>query len=417
MKSVLLTFLLSLSFLTGCKGSGGLSSVLESSDTTPTPQTTTYHYFPAINNSVNGNEIYRLNTETLQIEAVTDIVSGTAGANIQQVFKMGSEVFTVADDGVSGLEIHKINVEDGTTTLFDLNPGATASAPKIIGTHNGSLVVLLNDDTVGRELFLVNPTNGNKTLIGEVNVGVDNSGIQHAIVHNGFIYHDGLIPGTIGRELRKTEISSGNTTLVADIESGGEFSHSNPSDFTFLLGKIYFRAEDSTEGSELWSLDLSDDSYGRVTSMVTGPTGSFPSNLVAAGGKLYFKSDTDSYNTQLITYNPATDVVSTKILNPSGSSRVSKVVENNGFIYFFADNGTTGLELRKMDMVTRDVIDLDELNPGAGDAPFPGNITAVPGGVLLQLGSNLVAYDLNEELDYIFSGYTFHQTSAVTLEL
>lgn len=112
------------------------------------------------------------------------------------------------------------------------------------------------------------------------------------------------------------------TTLLKDINSGANSSY--PYGFTEFNGKLYFRADDGTNGSELWVTD------GTVV------------------GTSLFKD-----------------------INPGvGSSSPYGFTEFNGKLYFKADDGANGYELWVTDGTVAGTTLLKDINPGA-NASFP----------------------------------------------
>lgn len=94
-------------------------------------------------------------------------------------------------------------------------------------------------------------------------------------------------------------VSEGNEACVhhtkdgfiasSDIASGGP--NSNPKNFTHLKGYVYFSADDTSLGEELWAVNLSTMNFFLVADLESGGTGSNPDNFVVHNGKLYFTAN------------------------------------------------------------------------------------------------------------------------------
>jgi ELWxxDGT repeat protein len=76
--------------------------------------------------------------------------------------------------------------------------------------------------------------------------------------------------------------------MVADINSGNPGSL--PSHLIVSSGKLYFQADDGSNGTELWTYDGTNPP-SMVADINSGKKGSFPAHLAVFNGKLYFRAD------------------------------------------------------------------------------------------------------------------------------
>jgi ELWxxDGT repeat protein len=79
--------------------------------------------------------------------------------------------------------------------------------------------------------------------------------------------------GTNGYELWVTDGTETNTKMVKDINPSGS---SEPYGFTPMGGKLYFRASDGTNGYELWVTDGTELGTKMVKDINTGGADSNP---------------------------------------------------------------------------------------------------------------------------------------------
>jgi ELWxxDGT repeat protein len=102
--------------------------------------------------------------------------------------------------------------------------------------------------------------------------------------------------GTTGRELWQSDGTSAGTQLVQDIRTGldaGNFPRSsNPAGLTNLNGTLFFSAEDSSGGRELWKSTGLGGETTRVSDIAPGAASSSPEGLVARGNDLFFSAVT-----------------------------------------------------------------------------------------------------------------------------
>ena len=161
--------------------------------------------------------------------------------------------------------------------------------------------------TTGYELYSYDGTDVG--LVADIKSGSDNSGwINSSYPQNFTVFDDKLFfsadDGTIGSELFYYD---GSTATGIDIYTGsstsGNPNSSWPYSFAVLNDTLYFKADDGTNGSELWGYDtasgarlIKDIAPGTYTSgSSTYPNGSSPHGLTVFNNKLYF-SATDGWN-------------------------------------------------------------------------------------------------------------------------
>jgi ELWxxDGT repeat protein len=106
--------------------------------------------------------------------------------------------------------------------------------------------------------------------------------------------------GTNGKELWKTDGTTSGTVMVKDINSGS--SSGDPNSLTAVGNTLYFRADDGTNGYELWKTDGTTSGTVMVKDIWSGSSGSFPSSLTAVGNTLYFHATDGTNGYELWTY-------------------------------------------------------------------------------------------------------------------
>jgi ELWxxDGT repeat protein len=206
-----------------------------------------------------GGELWRFNGATQS--RVTDINHSAADANPEELYPAQDALYFRARTGIHGAELYRY---DGATTrrLTDINPGSTDSNPGDLCAFGGHIYFSADDGTRGYELWRTDGT---------------------------------------------------NTLLVADInpnpiyeEGGDRLSDSHPRRLTVWRSKLYFVANNGSEGG-LWSYD------GTNVCLIGGGTANADgavhgvTELIMFNDRLYFDADDGVYGRELWRVEPNPD--------------------------------------------------------------------------------------------------------------
>jgi len=127
--------------------------------------------------------------------------------------------------------------------------------------------------------------------------------------------------------------------LIKDIRSGA--TGSALSGFVNYNNKLYFKANDGTNGSELWRSDGTTAGTVMFADYNTGSGGFNPSNLVELNGKLYFSGLTATYGSEIYSFDGTNISIAADIKTGSSSSSPGFILEMGGDLYFRAQEATT----------------------------------------------------------------------------
>ncbi|MCX5672418.1 MAG: immune inhibitor A, partial [Planctomycetota bacterium] len=135
--------------------------------------------------------------------------------------------------------------------------------------------------------------------------------------------------------------------LVKDIAPG--LLHSDPSDFAIYDGDLYFAANDSANGRELWMYD--GKKVQMVADLMPGSDSSVPTGLTVFGNRLYFAADNGTAGRELFAFDgKGIQLVQDIYSGATGSDPASLFVWQNK-LYFSAATSKWGRELMVFDGV------------------------------------------------------------------
>mgnify|MGYP001608670311 CR=1 FL=1 len=210
------------------------------------------------------------------------------------VRKSGSSTLW-ASDGTPG----------GTSPVKNLPwGGVTVDEPLKTVNVGGTTFFPLQSEEGAWELFRSDGTEVGTEFVAQLTVG-DSSWHEFTLLGAGDeLFFSGN--GSLGQELWKVEQDS-TVRLVQDIRPGP--SPSSPRELTRVNDSLYFSADDGLHGSELWKLDLNDESVCRVGS----------STLCLEGGRFQVQASWRDFS------------------GTSGEATAVQLTPETGYFWFFDD--------------------------------------------------------------------------------
>ena len=148
--------------------------------------------------------------------------------------------------------------------------------------------------------------------------------------------------------------SAGGTTarpeikeIAADIVTGSGSSY--PENFIGHAGVVYFAAEDSSHGVELWKYDGT--SATLVEDIYPGSDDSDPDDFLVFNSTLYFQAENSSNGMELWKVNSDGNGASlaADIDSGAGDGHWGNAIVHDGYIYFQGDDGSNGRNLYRYD--------------------------------------------------------------------
>ncbi|TVZ55429.1 putative secreted protein (Por secretion system target) [Lutibacter sp. Hel_I_33_5] len=236
----------------------------------------------------------------------------------------------------------------------DINsiPISTASFnPTGLTVFNNKLYFSAIDDSNIYKLWESDGTIAGTKIITNVS-RVRGLPIKNFTVYNNKLYFAGDISRTYGIELWESDGTEAGTKMVKNINpnTGRGSVSSSPSHLTVYNNKLYFSADDGTNGVELWESDGTVDGTKLVKDINVGINSSSPSHLTVYNNKLYFSADNGTQGEELWVFDStATEPQLVKDISSIGSSSPSHLKVYSNKLYFSADDGTNGVELWEFD--------------------------------------------------------------------
>ena len=293
-------------------------------------------YFTA-NDGENGNELWVTDGTAEGTQLLVDLRPGTSndgsgyGSYPSDFIEYNDKLYFIADNGESSREIFVSDgTAEGTQLLIDFRPGANSyrnysSYPSNFIEFNNKLYFTARNSENGNELFVSDGTAEGTQLLVDLRPGASNYGNFSSYPNNFIEFNNKLYftanDGESGSELFVSDGTAEGTQLLADIRLGSIGSDNNPfplssyiRDFTEFNGKLYFTAEASEIGRELWVTDGTTAGTQLVEDLRPDSNndyafGSNPYNLTVVGDELFFRADNDETGTELfkLTANKSSD--------------------------------------------------------------------------------------------------------------
>ncbi|MBL0342892.1 MAG: T9SS type A sorting domain-containing protein [Bacteroidetes bacterium] len=187
---------------------------------------------------------------------VKDIRTGTISSNSGSFYPFNNKVCVDADDGINGTEPW---VSDGTVTgtfmLTDVYSGSSSGAPFFLSNVSNKLYLKANNNTNGTELWKTDGTTAGTVLVKDINPGSVSGCCGEGITVNGIYYFPAIDISQFNQELWKSNGTVAGTIKLAEIYPGN--GGSNPHNFNVSGDYLYFVANDSTHGDELYAAKIS----------------------------------------------------------------------------------------------------------------------------------------------------------------
>jgi ELWxxDGT repeat protein len=304
---------------------------------------------------------------------------------------LGNLMFFAANDGTHGVEPWVTDgTPGGTHILLNINttggangPNPTAGQiafyPQYFTPLNGFMYFVASDGTTGPQIW-----KSDGTTTTQVTHLASSQGINYVTQSGGSLFFN-FYNGTSGSLYVMDGTATGAHALTVDDPGATVSPNPGPTNLTDINGTLYFQQADDIHGAELWKADVNGAHF--VADIAPGadpnpgfpdtPHSSAPVGFVGMNNKVYFVanntpqgfelwvSDGTSGNAQLVTEINTTNVNG----GYSFFGAIQLVVYNNA-LYFDATNNGVDFELWKSDGVVGHPATEFNINTGTSSTPY-----------------------------------------------
>lgn len=335
-----------------------------------------------------GDEFYAYDIASNTLLDLPEIYTGPASSSPFGFTAYEGDLYFSARDLAWGTELRRFNTQtDQVELVTDLNPDGNAS-PAGFTPFDGQLYFVAGQDLSSRYLYAYDKSTD---MVSEI-AQLDGDGVPTYITieyHTGnTLYLSGLHP-EVGDELLTYTAGSTEIEVAADINT--TTIGSDPYGFTAYNGKLYFGADEANSGREIWVYNPASG----ATELLSDTPGSLrPDNFAVQAGKLYFSGIHPDSGYGLLSYDDATgQIAATAFSTPSHTGHITDVVAYDGRVFFKAYNEELGDELHAYDPATNTFEVIADLYPGEEDAN-PEGLIVCAGALYFRAEDGVSGYEL-----------------------
>lgn len=315
---------------------------------------------------------------TLVPKLVDDVDTVTWSSDLNWLTEVNGTLFFTAYDPNAGRELWKSDgTAAGTVRVADIFPGLSGSYPSNLTSFHGKLLFVANSGNLGNTLWISDGSAAGTTRITSLGTTPSSPSDLKAV---GDVVFFTAFDSVHGRELWKTDGTAEGTVFVADARPTSPYGYprsSYPQNLTALNDTLFFTAQDDAHGRELWKSDGTAEGTVLVAdiypvSFYGNPQSSFPQNLTVMNGALFFSAYDNVHGNELWTSDGSeegtillADILPTAPYGFVRNSYPRDLTAANGTLFFTAADDAHGRELWKSDGTPEGTVIVTDIRPGS----------------------------------------------------
>lgn len=337
-------------------------------------------YFTA-DDGTNGRALWKTDGTPLGTVMVKDLDATVLNFPIHIGTQAGILFFT-ANTGTTGLELWKSDgTNSGTILVKDINPSGSTSFSQTF-TSNGIYTYFIADNgTSGYELWRTDGTLAGTIMLNDFAGGsgfnISSGGTYDWVFHffNNHLYFHPSGPALTGTKMYKTDGTTAGTSMVMDFYAGAQ-SFIDLSEAVDIGAKFYFVAN-----GELYSSDGTQAGTAILVPQLSGPQIYRPEENLGsgylpglfAGGRFFFKADNGTNGYELwVSDGTSAGTFMVKDIFPGATGSIPNNDDEHFYtkyaFFFTADNGINGVELWQTDGTPAGTVMVSDLYAGANSS-------------------------------------------------
>jgi len=315
----------------------------------------------------NDLELWRTNGTEAGTYRVININTG-GSANPRELTSVGDSLFFMAANNDAAEQLYLTDgTEEGTKWVFDVDPEALVIYPMLTAS-GGLLYFRTYRPNIYTELWVTDGITGHTHMVDDicVNIGSDPNELTD---FNGSLVFLAANCVQSGNSLYRTQGLYGSIGLLGGDHADG---------LTVIDGQVYFVSIFEGYGSELSVSNGVTPGIGRLTDINPGAYSAEIYHLTKLDSLILFRAYEPDHGAELWSYNPQTLTVRlVKDINPgaNNSSFPDQLIAYKGKLYFSASDGVHGTELWVSDGTEAGTVMLKNISEEPGDVAYHSNPT------------------------------------------
>lgn len=315
-----------------------------------------------------GREPWISNGDSASTQLLSNLGSNAQSSNPSNFKRFGNYTFfeTSASTSTSNYEMHYYDGVNVRGIRFDGSYWGTAGNAV---WYKDKMYCTWRFNSFGLTNYLYSYTLGNSYANKVKTINLSNLGDD---VDNLIVFKDKIFFSAedtdFGNELWMSNGSSSGTVQVKEIRPGT--ADASPRNFTIFDTVMFFTANNGTQGFELWSTDGTANGTQLFKDIRSGGASASPANLLVALNKLFFTANDGVNGVELwVSDGTPNGTQLVKDIWPGvGGSVPGKLTVAGNWVYFTATDSLNGLELWKTDGTMAGTSMLKDIYPGTTGA-------------------------------------------------